>query len=378
MPIYVPIACPNCRRTLRVRVGYLGRRIACNHCRHPFRAEVEVPAVSTPKLVAIPIADEPAPAGATSPIHAEAGEGTSNLAEGGPHRGDPGRKGAIFEDVVHLQATLRENEKALDEPNARSEAAHLDHLHPFEATRGLWATGRQELIARWEHERQSLSEDPSWQEEKKRAVADHRRMLDRLTAARRESEQESKSFRAELEALRCAAESLRRERDGALQQAEQLRRERDELAVRSSLAEASRRDADQRRRDEHAGSTRGCDDARRLAAHLEERRAELTDRLRTLRELLQQQARDFEAEWQALHEGLAGLQRELEARDREHRAAEREETLRPEPARREYNADVPAPLVLPHVEHKTPPAPHCDGKIPETSPMQEVRTGPGP
>jgi chromosome segregation ATPase len=272
---------------------------------------------------------------------------------------------------------LREIEQALDESNARFESAHLDHLHQLEAAGGLWAAERQELIAQWEHERQSFSEAASWHEEKNRAVADYQSVQDRLTAALQESEQDRKSFRAELEVLRCAAESLREERDTALQQAERLRHERDELAERLSQAEASQRDTEQRRRDELAGLTQERDEARRHAAHLAERRAELTDRLQTLRESLKQQARDFEMERQALHEGLADLQRELEARDREQWAAEREETLRPEPAPRENGADVSAPLVLHHDEHKTPPAPHCNSQVPDNQAHEEGEDGAG-
>src|SRR4051812_45676710 len=49
---YVRIACPNCPRTLRVRQEYLGQRIVCNHCQHPFLAESEWPAISPDGLVA--------------------------------------------------------------------------------------------------------------------------------------------------------------------------------------------------------------------------------------------------------------------------------------------------------------------------------------
>ena len=49
----IRIACPSCRRDLRVRPDHLGRRVRCKHCEHAFRARSEddpAPIVLAPAL----------------------------------------------------------------------------------------------------------------------------------------------------------------------------------------------------------------------------------------------------------------------------------------------------------------------------------------
>jgi DNA repair exonuclease SbcCD ATPase subunit len=357
MSTYVPLLCPNCMRVRRVRVEYLGQRILCNGCNQPFHAHLESGATNT---------------------HGPDSE-------------------VVGEDAARLQARIRAMEHALDESNARFEAATLDHREQLEAARSQWAEERAELLAESEHERETLWEAVKQHEaEKHQWFAQHKDAQEQHAALQRHLEHDRKSFRAEREALHCVVECLRNERDEARLEAGVLRHAR---------VEAQRRFED-----------------------LEHRLAERDNRLDSLREALDRQAREFEAERQQLREQsaasearlraeLASLRRDLDSQAQERDLAfqeaaslrlesevvrllcnEREseiETLRrslaelstragsargdaerqalhPAPAPledaievtrtpTEIEARTPDLLVLPHAEHDTPRAPHRGG-----------------
>jgi chromosome segregation ATPase len=125
-----------------------------------------------------------------------------------------------------------------------------------------------------------------------------------------------------------------------------------------------------------------ADAARREVERLAGREAGLSGQTEFLSETLARQGREFDAERQALHLTLASLQQVLEAK-----AAGDEAALAPGRAPGENGSDSHSPLLVPHVEHATPPPPHGldhesagesvpgSGREPEPPPTSDARLG---
>jgi hypothetical protein len=220
------------------------------------------------------------------------------------------------------------------------------------------------------------------------------------------------TLRTEIATLRRDLHSQAQERDLAFQEAGCLRLESEQIRVHQAELERARTEAEQRHQEaiahlhaelesryreglarERQGAERGweallaevetlresledrssqADSSRRDIEHLAGREAELSRQIEFLSETLARQAREFEAERQALHLTIAGLQQILE----ETKIAEDEAALDWEGAPSGNGSDAHHPLLVPHVEHATPPPPHVIDQEPSDQSVAGGRSEP--
>ncbi|WP_435016544.1 hypothetical protein TA3x_004113 [Tundrisphaera sp. TA3] len=233
----IQFRCPNCGTEGKARAELLGRRVACKHCTHIFRAQPS--ADDEASSAGHPFAAQPAPSPSSSTLTSSSDRRVEALeAELWSLRSERDAREAESADRLRAaQALILDLERRLAEPRPDREGALLLEL---EAARLRLDAATEALRRAGEDRDQAIREA-----EARALIASERErsMAASLAELRARAEAAPVPDPAEVERLRAEARSLREERDRARQEAREAETLRQEVEMAS--LEAGRRHAEE-------------------------------------------------------------------------------------------------------------------------------------
>jgi chromosome segregation ATPase len=240
-------------------------------------------------------------------------------------RVEQNRLTAELQTVGAEAAELRGKGLELERSVSEWTAAHTQLTQALQRGKEEWETERQALHQNWEQRFQAQFREAEQRllEEKTRSDGDRRQLHEQLEAIRRAHEQETASFRNEVEQLQqeiattrgerdssikqvqdLSAErsqlqqeiaALREERDATIKQVQILSEERNKLTSERDALDARHKEAVERFRADFARLTEAWQQSRQQEAAAAEQNRALTEQIENLRtELAQQRNREIE------------------------------------------------------------------------------------